>query len=161
MRWIGLLAVVVAGCGGVQGGGAGLPDVTARLAEDVVVPPRRGDLGVAVRSFVPGEGGSVREAAGSRCVVTAGPYRAAVETPTRVVLPDLGPDAPPVRADCVGATARGSLAVAPYYPWPEDVKPSALERILWGGGWWRGYQESGPMRYPDLDVVLDRPLVGR
>jgi hypothetical protein len=160
MRWIGILALALAGCGGVYGGGAGLPEVTARLDTAYVAPPRRGDIGVAVRSFLPA-GDSLAETRGARCAVTAGAYRAAVATPARVVLPDLGPDAPLVRADCVGASAQGSLAVAPYYPWPPDVKPSAPQRIWWGAGWWRGYQKSGPMRYPDLNLVLNQRLDAR
>jgi hypothetical protein len=166
MRRIGLaagLALALAGCGGgsgyqwgaPHGGGRGLPEVRMSASQAVVVPPGRdGDEALALRAFVPGPDGW-QEAAGAQCSVTGGAYfRTRVVTPVRLVLPDLGPDAPVLSAECEAGTARGRAAVAPHYPWPAETRASPLARAWWGGGWWYGFQESGPMRYPDLAVGM-------
>lgn len=163
MRWIGMvLALAVAGCAGeaydwhaVEGGGAGLPQVAMRSSRDVVVPPGRGPLeGLALRTFVPAADGW-NEVTGALCRVTGGDFfRVDVVTPVRLTLPDLGPDAPVLRADCTSGALRGQAAVAPIFSWPEEGRPSAVQRIWWGGGWWWGFEKTGPMRYPDLAVAL-------
>lgn len=166
MRGIGIgaaaVALALAGCGGgaydwrsVAGGGGGLPEVAMAPSAEVVVPPGRGVReGLALRTFVAsGEGWD--EVTGAICTVTAAPYfRTRVATPVRIVLPDLGPDAPPVRADCETPTSWGSDTVAPAYGWPADRRPQPAARAWWGGGWWWGYEKSGPLRYPDLAVAL-------
>jgi hypothetical protein len=156
------LTLTLAGCGGgdyqlgsPHGGGGGLPEVRLAASTGEVVPPGRGaEMAVALRSFVPGSDGW-QEVTGARCVVTGGSfYRAVVVTPVRLILPDLGPDAPPLRADCETSTARGSAVVAPAFSWPADRHASGPRRAHWGGGWWYGFQRSGPMSYPDLAVGL-------
>ena len=135
MRWIGLaagLALVLAGCGGgsgyqwgaPHGGGKGLPQVRMSASQAMIVPPGRdGELALALRAFVPGPDGW-QEAAGAQCSVTGGDYfRAQVVTPVRLVLPDLGPDAPVIAAECVSGTARGRAAVAPNFSWPAEATP--------------------------------------
>ncbi len=157
MRRIGItLVLLLAGCAAARGGGGGLPEVAMRPSSEVVVPPGRGqsNLALAVRSFVPaGEGWN--EVTGARCQVTGGAYfRADVVTPARLTLPDLGPDAPPLQADCTSGALHGAAAVAPAFSWPEEGRPWGGERIWWGQGWWWGFQKTGPMRYPDLAVAL-------
>jgi len=159
---IGMLALALAGCSNaayqlptVAGGGKGLPEVTMRASRDVVVPPGRGQTkALALRTFVPaGEGWS--EVTGSRCHVRGGEYfGATVVTPVRLLLPDLGPDAPVLAADCESGTLRGTAAVAPGYPWPEAGRPSAPTRAWWGAGWWWGYEKTGYLGYGDLAVAL-------
>lgn len=124
-------------------------------SQTVVVPPGRdGARALALRTFVPGTDGW-QEVSGARCRVTGGDYfRAQVVTPVRLVLPDLGPDAPVLRAECESGIARGAAAVAPDFPWPAETLASPAQRAWWGGGWWWGFQKSGPMRYPDLAVAL-------
>ena len=166
MRRIGLaagLALVLAGCGGgsgyqwgaPHGGGKGLPQVRMSASQAMIVPPGRdGELALALRAFVPGPDGW-QEAAGAQCSVTGGDYfRAQVVAPVRLVLPDLGPDAPVIAAECVSGTARGRSAVAPNFSWPAETHASPPARAWWGGGWWYGFQKSGPMRYPDLAVGM-------
>jgi hypothetical protein len=166
MRGIGLaagLALVLAGCGGgsgyqwgsPHGGGKGLPEARMSASQSMVVPPGRGaEEALALRTFVAGPEGW-DEVQGARCTVTGGDYfRAQVVTPVRLVLPDLGPDAPVLRADCESGTLRGTAAVSPAYPWPPETLASPPARAWWGGGWWYGYQKSGPMRYPDLAVGM-------
>jgi hypothetical protein len=166
MRRIGLaaaLGLALAGCGGGSdyqwgapyGGGRGLPQVRMSASQGVVVPPGRdGEEALALRAFVPGPDGW-QEVDGARCRVTGGDYfRTQVVTPVRLVLPDLGPDAPVLSAECEAGNARGAAAVAPAYRWPADRHASPPERAWWGGGWWYGFQKSGPMRYPDLAVGM-------
>jgi hypothetical protein len=170
MRGIGIvLALGLAGCGGITdypwegptGGGKGLPVVAMQSSRDVVVPPGRGKpLALAVRAFVPGAEGW-QEVTGARCRVTGGEFFGAeLVAPARLVVPDLGPDAPVLRAECTGAGTAGAAAVAPAFGWPEEGRPAAVHRIWWGGGWWRGFQKTGPMRYPDLAVGMRQAAPG-
>ena len=164
MRWTWIvLAFGLAGCGGITdypwedatGSGKGLPVVAMQSSRDVVVPPGRGrPLALAVRAFVPGPEGW-QEVAGARCRVVGDEFfRAELTTPARLIIPDLGPDAPVLRADCTGDGASGASAVAPVFGWPEDGRPAAVHRIWWGGGWWWGFQKTGPMHYPDLAIGM-------
>ena len=169
-RWALLVAVALAGCAsgeyqqisGIKGGGGGLPVVSMRANADEVVPPGRGAaVGLAVRAFVPGVEEEWTEVAGARCRVTGGNFFSAdLVTPARLVLPDLGPDAPPLRAECTSGNARGVDVVGPGFSWPADRAVSPANRIVWGGGWWYGYEKSGPMRYPDLAVGMRSPAQG-
>jgi hypothetical protein len=163
-RWAFLIAIALAGCAGgeyqqisgIKGGGRGLPVVSMRANSDEVVPPGRGaPIGLAVRAFVPGTEEEWTEVAGARCHVTGGNFFSAdLVTPARLVLPDLGPDAPALRADCASGAATGTDIVGPVYSWPADRPVPPLNRFVWGGGWWYGLQKSGPMRYPDLAVGM-------
>ena len=160
MRAIGIvLAMALAGCAGqgrIAGGGAGLPEVAMRNSDAVVVPPGRDTLGLAVRTFVPAaDADGWSEITGARCRVTGGDlFRADVVTPARLRVEDLGPDAPPLRADCTSGALSGAAAVAPAFGWPAEGWPSPVHRIWWGAGWWWGFQKTGPMRYPDLAVGM-------
>ncbi len=170
MRRIGIaLALLLAGCGGgsgyqlgaPHGGGGGLPEVALQGSRADVVPPgREGRLALALRSFTPAapaaDGSPAwTEVAGATCHVTGGDFFAAtVVTPVRLTIPDLGPDAPALRADCTLGTLNGTDIVAPTFSWPTEGRPQPATRAWWGGGWWWGYQRTGPMRYPDLAVGL-------
>lgn len=155
--------VALAGCADyddrVRGSGAGLPEVTMAARTDHVVPPGRWRTGLALRTFVPGSVPDTwQEVTGARCQVTGGDFfSATVETPVRLVLPDLGPDAPPLTAVCSTPTLSGRETVMPGFSWPEEGRPDAARRVAWGGGWWWGFQKTGPMRYPDLAVALVAP----
>jgi hypothetical protein len=163
---IALVALALAGCGGgaydwrsVAGGGGGLPQVAMAPSGEVVVPPGRGAWrGLAVRAFVAAPDGW-QEVTGARCTVTGAPYfRASLVTPSRLVLPDLGPDAPGLRAECETPTSWGSDTVAPVFDWPAEDRPNPVARAWWGGGWWWGFQKTGPLRYPDLAIgLVSRP----
>jgi hypothetical protein len=158
--------VALAGCADyddrVRGGGrtgignAPLPEVAMAGRPDQVVPPGRWRTGLALRSFVPGAApGTWDEVVGAQCQVTGGDYfRASAVTPVRLVLPDLGPDAPPLTAICTSGTLSGRETVLPAYGWPDEGRPPAYERAAWGAGWWWGFQKTGPLRYPDLAVPL-------
>lgn len=159
VRRIGLvLTLALAGCagwgGGPQGGGQGLPEVAMTARADWIVPPGRGLEALAVRTFVPAPDGGWQEVAGARCTIRGGDYfRAAVVTPSRLVLPDLGPDAPTLSAECASGALSGRAAVAPAFGWAATGGTWG-QRVWWGGGWWRGYEASGPLSYPDLAIAL-------
>jgi hypothetical protein len=159
MRLNGFVLVLLAlgACTGgdrASGGGAGLQEVSMRNNSDVVVPPGRGTLALAVRSFVPA-GEDWNEVTGATCQVTGGAYfSATVVTPVRLTVQDLGPDAPPLTAECTSGTLRGADQVLPAFGWPEETRPGAPQRIWHGRGWWWGFQKTGPMHYPDLAVAL-------
>jgi hypothetical protein len=163
MRWLLVLAMAAAlgGCAylsdPVPGGGGGLPQVATRSSTAYVVPPGRGRLGLAVRTFVADADAprGWREITGARCRITGGDfYRAELVTPARLVVPDTGPDAPALVADCATGTLSGRAAAPPVYGWRNPGVPSPPNRILWGRGWWWGMQLTGPMHYPDLAVAL-------
>jgi hypothetical protein len=161
-------ALGLAGCAGgevagfgpaVVGGGVGLPSTRAEARPDAMTPPGRRDLGVSVRTFAPGPDGALAQVAGATCRVTAGSFAATFVTPGRLVLPDLGPDAPPVAADCTAGALAGSAAVAPDFRWiPGGGNPP--ERVLWGLGWTYGFEKVGPVRYPPLAVTLRETAPG-
>jgi hypothetical protein len=156
-------ALALAGCAGgalfeydvrVPGGGAGLPETRAVARADRVVPPGRRELGLAVRTFVADASGTPVEVAGSRCSIRAGDFRAALTTPGRLIIEDLGPDAPVIVADCGDGVMSGTGSAPPDFTW-EQNGGNSFDRFVWGGGgWWGGYK-TGPMRYPDIDVVLN------
>ena len=119
MRAIGIvLALALAGCAGEaydwrsgrgrRGRAAGGGD--ARRLGGGGAAGARTAAGLAVRAFVPGSGpGGWDEVPGARCRVEGAPYfGATVVTPVRLTLPDLGPDAPVLRAECEQGTLRGA-----------------------------------------------------
>ncbi|HMQ92588.1 hypothetical protein, partial [Amaricoccus sp.] len=64
------------------------------------------------------------------------------------------PRAPQVVGNCTNGELAGQAVVMPAYGWPEDGRPSGVRRAGWGGGWWWGYEKTGPLVYPDLAVAL-------
>lgn len=140
----------------VVGGGRGLPVTRAEARPDLMTPPGRREVALAVRSFAAQPDGAPVEIAGASCRITAGAFSAALVTPGRLVIPDLGPDAPAVRADCAAGELRGAGAVAPSFAWAASGG-NPPERVLWGLGWTYGYEKQGPMGYPNLGVVMSRP----
>jgi hypothetical protein len=141
----------------VVGGGGGLPATRAEARPDLMTPPGRRELGLAVRSFTAAADGETTEIVGATCRITAGAYDAALVTPGRLIIPDLGPDAPAVRADCEMGDLRGAGAVAPVFSWVGGGG-NPPQRVAWGLGWTYGYEAMGPTGYPNLGVVLSRPI---
>jgi hypothetical protein len=158
----GLLGLALAGCAGgdvmgfgpgVTGGGGGLPAVRAEAAPDLMTPPGRRDLGLAIRTLVVQPDGTQAEVAGATCLVTAGPFSARLTSPARLVIPDLGPDAPDVRADCASGALVGAAMTPPAFLWAQSGG-DGLQRASWGLGWTYGGYKVGPVRYPNLTVLL-------
>jgi hypothetical protein len=150
-----VFTLVAAGCtGGLSGGGNGLDRVVMKTTNADIVPPARGYLGLAVRSFAGGGDGEWQEVAGARCVASAGAFGAVLTTPSQLVVPDLGPDAVPVTVECTKGASSGRGVSMPDFSWKGSDKPSPPARIAYGGGWWYGYRKSGPLAFPDIDVGL-------
>lgn len=156
------LVLVLGGCaeGGlmgysreVTGGGRGLPATRMAQNDTLIVPAGRGDVGFAVRSFTAGPDGDLGEVAGVTCEFAGGGLAARVVTPARLVLPDLGFDAPTLSATCASATSRGAAVVPPVFAWANGGG-NPVQRAVWGGGGAPGGAEAGPLRYPNVDVVL-------
>ncbi len=159
--------LALAGCAGgdlagfgpaVRGGGGGLPPTRAEARPDLMTPPGRRELGFALRTFVEAVDGSLDEVQGATCTISGGAFEARVVTPARVIVPDLGPDAPVLRADCASGQLLGAAAMPPGFAWARSGG-SPPERALWGLGWTFGYEKVGPMGYPNLPVIL-RSRVG-
>lgn len=160
--WIIGAALALAGCAGgdvagygsqVLGGGRGLPATRAVARQDVVTPPSRRDRALALRTYALETDGDKVEVAGAVCKITAGSLEAVMATPGRLILPDLGADAPPVRADCAAGTLAGAAIAPPIFAWPSQGGDIA-QRASWGLGWTFGYQKQGPLHYPDMQVEL-------
>lgn len=157
MRPAALLALgLLAGCAG------GVP-----VERQVVVAGDRftavqGEAAFFVRTFLEPEGGDRQEVVGARCSVLSSLYSAELVTPSRVVVPNFGPQSPEITVTCRANDWTGSNTVGirtywdqppgywgppgPYGPWGPGWG--------WGGaGWWGGpaYPRS---EYPDLRVTL-------
>jgi hypothetical protein len=156
-------ALALAGCAGgefagfgpaVVGSGRSLPATRAEARPDLMTPPGRArDIGIAVRTFTAAPDGALQEIEGAACRVTGGALAASLVTPGRVVVPDLGPDAPALRADCETGTMAGAAIVPPAFAWSRGGG-NPPQRVLWGLGWTYGYEKVGPMGYPELPVIL-------
>lgn len=140
---------------GVGGGGRGLPTTMAFASPDSLEPPGRGMTALAVRTYVLDAEGQSVEVSGASCEVTGDGFDATLTTPGRLVLPDLGPDAPALQAECRSGALAGVAAVAPFFAWAESGG-NAAQRMAWGLGWTYGYAKVGPMRYPDLRIGMVR-----
>ena len=66
--------------------------------------------------------------------------------PSRLVLPDLGPDAPSLRAECETPTSWGSDTVAPVFSWPAEGRPGPGDAGLVGRRLVVGLPEDRPAR---------------
>jgi hypothetical protein len=147
--------LALAGCASVAPSrGTGLDEVVMKNVAGTFAPPARDYQRIVARSFQPDEEGGWVEVRGATCRVGGGPYQAAFTAPAVVVMPDLGPDAPALTADCALGTLNGRDVVAPSYPWPEEARPDMARRIAYGGGWWFGFEKSGPLTYRDIAVGM-------
>ncbi|MBP7003661.1 hypothetical protein [Amaricoccus sp.] len=164
MRAITLAAAALAlsGCAGgdlfgfgvpVRGGGWGLPATRAEARPDSMTPPGRRDLGLAVRAFATETDGSLVEIKGATCKVTGGAFSANVATPARIVIADLGPDAPALTARCVAGALEGGATALPHFSWAQGGG-NPPQRVAWGLGWTYGYAKVGPLSYPNLRVMM-------
>lgn len=136
----------------------------APVIEEVVVSGAgftavQGETSLVVRTFVRDVSGERLEVPGAECEVTSSLYETRVTTPSRLVLPNFGPQSPDLnvfcRADDLSGSARRSIQTyargayyGPYYGYPGVYGP-------WGGGGWgvygQGYVVSS---YRDVAVEL-------
>ncbi|MFO1106171.1 MAG: hypothetical protein U1E34_08715 [Amaricoccus sp.] len=157
----GLAAVV--GASLLGGCASGLP-----LNPDVVVSGRdfvavSGEADVVVRTYLTDPAGQRLEVGGAACTVTSSLYNTRLTTPTRLRLPNFGPQSPILNVACEAGKLKGaaqqpiatywrSAPAAPYWYGP-GWGPG------WGGwygpGWGPGWGPSYPMfDYPEIAVML-------
>ena len=116
----------------------------------------QGEAGLLVRSFLADEGGERREVVGARCAVVTSLYSTELVTPSRLVVPNFGPQSPEISVDCTAGELAGRGTARIVTRWQEP--PGA-----WGYPWGPFYQPyawgwSGPgypvSDYPDLAVIM-------
>jgi hypothetical protein len=98
-----------------------------------------------------------REVVGARCAVLSSLYTAELVTPSRLVVPNFGPQSPEISLNCAAGELSGSGTARIFtrwqgapgygaYPWGGFYRPYA-----WGWYDGPGYPVSD---YPDLHVVM-------
>jgi hypothetical protein len=141
---------------------AGVP-----VERQVVVPGDRfiavqGEAGLFVRTFLPPEGRDRREVVGADCKVVSSLYAAEVVTPSRLVVPNFGPQSPELVATCVAGelTGTGRTRILTRWqtsPWGWGYPGPGVAAAPWGWGapGWGWYEPSYPVSdYPDLIVTM-------
>lgn len=145
-----IAGVALAGCA------AGVP-----VERQVVVPGDRfvavqGEAAFFVRTFLPSEDGERREVLGANCAVASSLYSANLVTPSRVVVPNFGPQSPELEVSCVAGDWTGSGRVRIVTRWSEPPGYWGGPPGFWGPGWGGGW--GGPAYpisdYPNVNVIL-------
>ncbi len=124
----------------------------------------RGEAGLLVRTFVD-EGDQRREVIGADCDIVSSLYAARLVTPSRLVVPNFGPQSPQLTATCRTGNLNGSGTIGILTRWQQPPGywgyPGGLWRGPWGDPWgWGGgpWGWGGPgypiSEYPDLFVTL-------
>jgi hypothetical protein len=117
----------------------------------------QGEAALVVRTFLPEVAGERREVVGARCAVLSSLYAAELVTPSRLVVPNFGPQSPELTVDCTAGELAGGGTARIVTRWRE---PPGYWGPPWGGfyrpyglGWYGGpgYPVSD---YPDLFVVM-------
>lgn len=144
--------VALAGCA------SGVP-----VERQVVVPGGKftavqGEAALTVRTILPDDGGEV---VGAACAVTSSLYNATLTTPSRLIVPNFGPQSPELFFDCRAGDLAGTarIQIATYwrdgawagYPGPYYGGPYGWGGGPYGWGWGAGYPVS---EYPDVRVVM-------
>jgi hypothetical protein len=138
-------------------------EVTVSGAQFVNV---QGEADLVVRTFVPSPEGR-RELLGAQCDLTTSLYAARLTTPSRLRLPNFGPQSPELqfvcRADGLTGAARREILTRwdrppggygyPPAGWYAPYDGGAALALGWGyGGWWG---PSLPVSYyPDVRIEL-------
>jgi len=119
----------------------------------------QGEAALIVRTFLPQVGDVRQEVVGADCDVTSSLYATRLTTPSRLVVPNFGPQSPELGLICRYGKLSGSgrAGIATYWrgppggywgPGPWGPGPYGA----WGWGWYDpGYPVSD---YPNIDVTL-------
>jgi hypothetical protein len=154
-----MAGAVLAGCA------AGVP-----VERQVVVPGERflavqGEAAFFVRTFLVPEDGERREVVGATCTVASSLYSAELVTPSRLVVPNFGPQSPELDVTCTAGAWSGGGKARIVTRWNEPPgywgSPAGAWGPGWGPGWgWggAGWGWGGPAYassdYPNLNVTL-------
>ena len=134
----------------------------------VVVPGGRfeavqGEAGLLVRTFVETPAAERLEVVGATCDIVSSLYSARVVTPSRLVVPNFGPQSPQLTATCRADKLSGSGTTRIVTRWQQ---PPGYWGYPWYPGWgggpwgWGGgpWGWGGPgfpiSEYPDLRISL-------
>ena len=121
----------------------------------------QGEAALVVRTFLPDADGERREVLGARCDVVSSLYATELVTPSRLVVPNFGPQSPAITVDCATGELSGSATVEIVTNW--QYGPGAWPGYPYGpyapygayGGWgWYGGPGYPLSEYPDIAVVL-------
>jgi hypothetical protein len=148
-------AALLAGCA------TGVPVERSVVVSGARFEAVRGEADLLVRSYVADEAGERREVLGATCDVRSSLYEATLVTPSRLVVPNFGPQSPELSFACrageLAGTAQRDVVTywrdAPgYWGYPGPFY-GPFGPDLWGGWGWYGpaYPVSG---YPDVAVQL-------
>jgi hypothetical protein len=154
LRHLGLLSVLlVAACAG------GVPIDRQVVVSGSRYEAVRGEAALTVRTFLED---NRSEVVGATCEVVSSLYAATLVTPSRLVVPNFGPQSPELTATCRADQLSGSRTVDIITRW--QPLPGAWGYPYgpyspygpWGWGWYGpdygpGYPVSD---YPDLRVIL-------
>jgi hypothetical protein len=137
------------------------------VQRQVVVPGDRfvavqGEAGLFVRTFLPPEGRDRREVVGADCRIVSSLYSTELVTPSRLVVPNFGPQSPELVATCTAGELSGTgrtriITRWQQSPWGWGYPGPAGPWDPWGWGMpgWGWYEPSYPVSdYPDLIVTL-------
>ena len=152
MRPLALLpTLLLAACAG------GVP-----VDHQVVVPGGRfqavqGEAALLVRTFLEDRS----EVIGATCDVVSSLYAARVVTPSRLVVPNFGPQSPELTATCRAGELTGANTIGIFTRWQQVPGawgyPGGYPGGPWGWGWggWPGTGLGYPVSdYPNLRVTL-------
>ena len=149
------------------------------VLREVVVPGGqfegvRGEAGLVVRTITEDAVGTTREVYGARCAVRSSLFEAELVTPSRLVVPNFGPQSPDLIVSCEADDLRGAARqsastrwrYAPGYGYPSvgvygGTGGRSGVAIGWGyggwgyGGWGYGGRPAYPVSgYGDITVTL-------
>jgi hypothetical protein len=142
--------VALAGCA------SGVP-----VEREVVVSGSRfvavqGEAELLVRTFLPRSADERLEVLGARCQVVSSLYSAELITPSRLVLPNFGPQSPELNFSCNADGKSGQARariITRWYDYPGAWGWGPPGAFGWGGWGWAGpaYPVS---EYPDVAIEL-------
>ncbi len=132
----------------------------------MVVPGDRftavqGEAGLFVRTFLPAEGDERREVVGATCRIVSSLYATELVTPSRLVVPNFGPQSPQLTATCTAGDLSGTGGTRIVTRWQQSPWGwgYAGGPWGWGPGWgpgagWYGGPAYPVSDYPDLIVSM-------
>lgn len=151
---VSVAALLLAGCAG------GVP-----VERQVVVPGGgfsavQGEAAFLVRSFLDDGSGERQEVLGAECDVVSSLYRTRLVTPSRLVVPNFGPQSPELAIDCRAGELAGSARVGIVTRWQQAPGYWGPGPGFWGPPYWRNdpWGWGGPAvpisDYPNVGVIL-------
>lgn len=125
----------------------------------------QGEAAFFIRTFLPDAGGVRQEVIGATCEIASSLYSATAVTPSRVVVPNFGPQSPRITATCrsgdlVGTGGTRIVTRWQQSPWGWGPPGPYYAPGPWGRGGvspWGWYEPAIPISdYPNLIVVMGR-----